>query len=757
MQTNTLPTKPEKAPLKRLLSAPIIVLAILAGAFFLELKWLGRSLLIFHQTESGWKEIPAPGSYLEALQVSSSGMVWALTLGHAPLSRWDGASWRNYNSSDFGTKTNHVVAGYALDGEQVWASTREGVLHWDGQRWQCYREAAADFGASIVAGGGEVWVLDRTGKLSHFDRGQWHSSQAALPGRNWDDSPRALRPRLARAGDGSVWVVAQGVWRFDGANWVRQTAGANLLKDAVLIGVAGDHLWLWDLAGLRFVSTDGKQWTLYPSEQTGLAKTERAHDVVSTGGSSWFATEAGVLEFNGSLWRRLPPPSTRVAGISSIAAAPGRELWVIGSPKGLGSLLLLAFLTPLAILAVIVWMLVRRRRRARQQHQRVTQAVQYATGEIPEELKQGEKRLAWSGGLETAVLWIGTGAGYWLLRSVWPKAPFWTIPIIAVAIHLAITFQQSLVKRKANPYDPIGPGAPSQYNWGKTWKATAGALLIILLINLDELPMLKLLRGYWLWILVLVPSVYHGLGVYLLNRAARRGDYDAALNIIRWFHFYNPSGMEPLRMSGHMLLAAGRYREAEETLRRSLVSSHARESYGEALEYLGDVLMEQGRCDEAMRSYEAGLLAFPWRRRPYRGMAEMLLRQEKNSQQALEYVEKIVDFSGLSWRERQGNGRSQDDYWALKAWALARIGRSSEVAQAVENALRATAKNCRPDLATTHYRAGMAMQALGNQSAANEHFERALDLDPNGRRGALAKEALRQASVWGAIRVRESA
>jgi Tfp pilus assembly protein PilF len=275
----------------------------------------------------------------------------------------------------------------------------------------------------------------------------------------------------------------------------------------------------------------------------------------------------------------------------------------------------------------------------------------------------------------------------------------------------------------------------------------AGVLLVVFLVSLDRLPLLKFLRGYWLWILLLVPSVYHGLGVYLLNGAARRGDYDAALNIIRWFHFYNPSGMEPLRMSGHMLLAAGRYREAEETLRRSLVSSLARESYAEALEYLGDALMEQRRYDEAMRNYEAALLAFPWRRRPYRGMAEMLLRQEKNSQQALEYVEKIVDFSGLSWRQRQGNGRPQDDYWALKAWALARIGRSSEVAQAIENALQATAKNCLPDLAATHYRAGMAMQAVGNQSSANEHFQRALDLDPNGRRGALAKEALREGSI----------
>jgi tetratricopeptide (TPR) repeat protein len=125
----------------------------------------------------------------------------------------------------------------------------------------------------------------------------------------------------------------------------------------------------------------------------------------------------------------------------------------------------------------------------------------------------------------------------------------------------------------------------------------------------------------------------------------------------------------------------------------------------------------------------------------------MLLRQEKNPRQALEYVEKITDWSDLSWRQRQSNGKPQDDYWALKAWALACLGRSSEVASAIDSALSATNKKVLPDLAATHYRAGMAMQALGNITSANEHFKQAMDLDPQGRRGALAKAALRESAV----------
>jgi tetratricopeptide (TPR) repeat protein len=172
-----------------------------------------------------------------------------------------------------------------------------------------------------------------------------------------------------------------------------------------------------------------------------------------------------------------------------------------------------------------------------------------------------------------------------------------------------------------------------------------------------------------------------------------------------------------------------------------------------ALEYLCDTLMEERRYDEALRCFEAALHTFTWLRRPYRGMAEMLLRQGKDPQKALQYVESIIDFAGLSQLQIRNNGRPQDDYWSLKAWALACIGRSSEVPGAIENALKATSPKCRPDLAATHYRAGMAMQVLGNISEAQRHFRRAVEFDPQGRRGTPAKAALREASVWEAVRV----
>ena len=564
-----------------------------------------------------------------------------------------------------------------------------------------------------------------------------------LPGVKWAHDEDAEDPKLARTEDGTIWVAHEGLWRYEGASWVRI-----LDQEVVLIGIGSARLWFSDMHGLQSVSNDGKHFTAYPSEKMVFQAT-------AAGNRTVFATTKKILEFDGSQWRELALPGEAMGPMHGIGAGSDGRLWMTAGPSPVlfRRMLYGMMLVPLLIMVVFSWISWVARSRQREQHRLVAQAVRHATGEVPEELEAGAQKLNSGGIFGGPFLWIGTGVAYFVLRMIWHQAPYWSALAIGLAIHLAMTFRQSLVKRRPKPSDPIGPGAPSRYNWSKTWKAVAGSAVVLLLINLDRLPMFHFLRGYWLLAVVLVPGLYHGIAVGLLNRALRRGDYDGALNIIRWSHFYNPAGINALRMSGHVLLAAGRYWEAEDTLRRSLASSQASESYGSALEFLGDALLEQGRYDEAMRSYEAALQAFPWRRRQYRGMAEMLLRRDQNPGRALEYLEKIVDFSGLTWRQKKLNGRPQDDYWALKAWALARLGRGSEVAAAVEEAVKYTSKECFPDLACTHYRAGMAMQALGNPTAAREHFRLAVQFDPKGRRGTLANAALRETSVWGMVSV----
>lgn len=186
MPDNLLPPQPEKTPGNPWLSWPVIVVALLIGGYFIALKTMESQSanlhFIFHQTPSGWEKVRTPAGYPDTLRVTSGGMVWVRTWGKSALSRWDGKAWQYFSNTDFGTKTSYPDNEFALDGEELWAPTEEGVLHFDGKHWNIYKEASASEGASIVAGGGQVWVIDHTGKLSHFAQGKWNSEKLALPG-----------------------------------------------------------------------------------------------------------------------------------------------------------------------------------------------------------------------------------------------------------------------------------------------------------------------------------------------------------------------------------------------------------------------------------------------------------------------------------------------------------------------------------------------------------------------------------------------
>src|SRR5713226_3312352 len=142
MQTNLSLPKPEKTSIKRVLATPLIVLVVLVATFLAGIKWINlrgaNSNPIFHHTQTGWQQLPAPSGYPESLRVSSNGTLWVRTWGKSGMSRWDGTAWQHSKSTELGTKTSYMDSDFVLDGEQVWAPTDEGVLHWDGQRWQLY-------------------------------------------------------------------------------------------------------------------------------------------------------------------------------------------------------------------------------------------------------------------------------------------------------------------------------------------------------------------------------------------------------------------------------------------------------------------------------------------------------------------------------------------------------------------------------------------------------------------------------------------
>src|SRR5579871_2126266 len=93
---------------------------------------------VYHMQNGRWQQLPElPGS-AEELEVSASGKVWALIWQAGTgnqFARLDGPSWRIFQLPDAGARGVHLASGVVVDGEDLWAATPEGVVHWDGSHW----------------------------------------------------------------------------------------------------------------------------------------------------------------------------------------------------------------------------------------------------------------------------------------------------------------------------------------------------------------------------------------------------------------------------------------------------------------------------------------------------------------------------------------------------------------------------------------------------------------------------------------------
>jgi tetratricopeptide (TPR) repeat protein len=744
---------------------PLLALTLVMFGFEAWRKWRPLAFApfhssIYHQSAGAWQRLPELPAPPESIQVSDSGALWALMWPRGKgshLARLENGVWHVYGPEDFGVEPVYIEGGFALEGEHLWAPTRHRILEFDGKQWKIHHHQTEATPSSVVAAAGQVWLLDPKGQLAHFDGTGWTSQRLSLPGVQWyqgDDESAMPSPTLAPTSDGALWLIYQGVWRQHGTSW--EAVGPKPQASALFLGAAGGRLWFWDSHTLALASLDGK-FTSYPRGQTGLARLETVYQASTAGARTVFATRLGILEFDGTSFRHLVGPQDGVNRIASVAAGAGGDLFALGTspnPKWKSALVtMVAF--PLGALlgtvAILIWGVRRWNRYRLAEHRRSRQALEHATGAAPADFARDEQRFtrqaSWWGASASIGTIFGALIGYSLLRHYWRAAPSWMYLAIALALHAANTLRNSLVRRTPQPSDPIEPG-PARFDWSQTRKAIPGSLVVFLLLNLHAAE--RYISHPAAWIL-------GALGAWTLYEAAHskfvisrinRGDYDAGLRAASAFQFQGAESADTLRQRGQVLVVAGRFEEAEEALLRALAKLRAGQEQALVLDLLGEAQLEQGHTTEAMRSWEAALHAASGFVRPYRGMADLVLRQGGDPRRALEYLENIPAAFKRSLHSRITNGNPMDDYWSLKAWALAQMGRGGEAQPAIAEAMRATNRKSKPDLAATFYRAGMALETMGNYAAAGDYFRQAVEADPQGRWGRRAKAGLAERSAF---------
>jgi tetratricopeptide (TPR) repeat protein len=213
------------------------------------------------------------------------------------------------------------------------------------------------------------------------------------------------------------------------------------------------------------------------------------------------------------------------------------------------------------------------------------------------------------------------------------------------------------------------------------------------------------------------------------------GDPDLALRRLQWLRPGRPSAFM-LFTEGIIHTVGDRAEQAEDCLRRALIAGAWSSAVFrcKVLGVLGLLLVKNNRHEEAQRCFDAIIDLGDPGAHAREGLAQILLCQGKEPEKALGLLEEAIRIGGprISSADRQAD----------RAWALALLGRSTEMDEAIAAALDGLAKLPKLFIAGAHWRLGRALTAAERRPEALVHFRAAVDTDPNGSYGRLAQQEL---------------
>ncbi|MHB8749394.1 MAG: tetratricopeptide repeat protein [Aggregatilineales bacterium] len=255
--------------------------------------------------------------------------------------------------------------------------------------------------------------------------------------------------------------------------------------------------------------------------------------------------------------------------------------------------------------------------------------------------------------------------------------------------------------------------------------------------------------GYFLIVVALLTSIGKSalsFPFYWAQSALSKANYSEALrraqylgnklsSAYRYWSMYN---------CGNILLFSGQYAEAEKSFIQSLqkwLYSHTTNPFlVQTLTDLGYVFLHQGRYPEATRAFQGALKLDPKAGHAIAGLAEIYLFQRIQPQKALDLV---IGFLHNYMLSRVADRTIWGAILGDEAWAFAMLGQQAKAEASLEDAFQRMDRSFKPGMAGLHYRAGQVYKR-NKRARVVKDFERAIELDPEGSWGQLARQALQE-------------
>jgi tetratricopeptide (TPR) repeat protein len=156
---------------------------------------------------------------------------------------------------------------------------------------------------------------------------------------------------------------------------------------------------------------------------------------------------------------------------------------------------------------------------------------------------------------------------------------------------------------------------------------------------------------------------------------------------------------------------------------------------------LGELYLEQGRYDEAVKCFEASLRDWPGHGPFHAQMAGACLRRGDPPADALKWATLAVeeDRAGKGVLPEAYNMNLCEDLGTL-AWAVAAASHDRpQVDRLVDEAVKLAGTLSVPTSAQVNFQSGLAYAALGDEERSAQYLKEAARIDPQGRWGRAAR------------------
>jgi streptogramin lyase len=286
------------------------------------------------------KDSGLPDSFIQSLEITSAGMVWAGTV--SGVSSFDGKTWNSHILNQ-GSLVNCIAEA---PNHTIWFGVDNQLFSFDGTKWKVYKfETGTGLGFIMSISfndSGDLFFIDSKGNFVQFTQTQKIEKIFNLPGAaeafrlsnnefiigshnqglyhinngsvNQIKSEDSLNGKIISSilvnNSGTIWIgTNQGLSLFDGNKWSYIKKDDGLISNSVLsIQSSSDgSIWVQTEKGISHFEND--KWTNYP---IGLDPMNRytSNMIVSPDDSVWVMTYSGLTQFDGTTWKTIDSPLT---------------------------------------------------------------------------------------------------------------------------------------------------------------------------------------------------------------------------------------------------------------------------------------------------------------------------------------------------------------------------------------------------------------------------------------------------------------